>query len=205
VTPAGKLPRRAAGSSRQWLLPQILAEYESRPEAVPVEIVFSVAERAAMLRDGRADVALLHSPQNDLTGLDTEDLVTERQVVVLPQHHLLAQRPVVRLADLGGETMPRWPEAAHDNPAGPVVRDIGQLMQLITLGRMAAVVPESVRGRLHTGLVCRPVTDAPTATTVIAWPQHSTSRHVAAFVRAASAAVQRNNTSPPRTDPASTN
>src|SRR5262249_46958393 len=72
------------------LLPHILAEYESQPGAIPVEIVFSVGGRAAMLRDGRADVGLLHSPQNDLTGLDAEELRTERQVVVLPERHPLA-------------------------------------------------------------------------------------------------------------------
>ncbi len=54
-----------------------------------------------------------------------------------------------------------------------------------------AVVPESVRSRLHSGLTCQPVPDAPTATIVVAWPQHSTSRQVAAFVRAASTAARR--------------
>lgn len=91
------------------LLPGILAEYEAQPEALPVEIVFRIGGRAAMLRDGRADVGLLHSPQNDLTGLDAEKLFTERQVVVLPERHRLAQLPVVSLADLAGETMPRRP------------------------------------------------------------------------------------------------
>lgn len=178
------------------LLPQILTGYNAQPDAVPVEIVFSIGQRAAMLRDGRADVGLLHSPQNDLTGLDAEELLTERQVVVLPEHHRLAQRSSVCLADLDGEKMPRWPEASHDNGQGPVVQDTGQLMQLITLGRTVAVVPESVRSRLHAGLVCRPVTDAPTATIVIAWPQNSTSLHVAAFVRAASVAARRSNAQP---------
>jgi DNA-binding transcriptional LysR family regulator len=110
-------------------------------------------------------------------------------MVVLPERHPLAQRPAVRLADLAGETMPRWPGNPDGEGAGPVVHDIGQLTQLITLGRMVAVVPESVRGRLHSGLVCRPVPDAPTATIVVAWPRTSTSRQVAAFVRAASAAA----------------
>jgi hypothetical protein len=39
------------------------------------------------------------------------------------------------------------------------------------------------------GLVCRPVPMRPTATIVVAWPRTSTSRQVAAFVRAASAAA----------------
>jgi DNA-binding transcriptional LysR family regulator len=91
---------------------------------------------------------------------------------------------------LTGETMPRWPGPPDRNGAGPVVRDIGQLMQLITLGRMVAVVPESVRGRMHGGLVCRPVPDAPATTIYVAWHPSSTSRHVAAFVRAATTAAR---------------
>jgi DNA-binding transcriptional LysR family regulator len=171
------------------LLPAILAEYGSRPGAIPVEIVFSVGERAAMLRDGRADVALLHSPQNNLDGLDAEELRTERQVVVLPEGHPLARRDTVRMADLHDETMPRWPGTPETSATGPVVHDVGQLMQLITLGRAVAVVPESVRDRVHNGLVCRPVPDAETATVVVAWPQQSRSRQVADFVRAAATAA----------------
>jgi hypothetical protein len=37
-----------------------------------------------MLRDGRADVALLLRPHDDLTGQDAEELLTEQQVVLLP-------------------------------------------------------------------------------------------------------------------------
>ena len=67
------------------LLPDILATYQSHPDTVPVDIVLcSAHERAQMIRDGRADIGLLHSPNNDLTGLDTEELLTEDQVVVLP-------------------------------------------------------------------------------------------------------------------------
>jgi DNA-binding transcriptional LysR family regulator len=173
------------------LLPEILAEYERQPGALPVDIVFSAGERAAMLRDGRADVGLLHSPHNDLSGLDAEDLRTETQVVVLPEHHPLAQRASVPLAELAGETMPRWPGTPDGGRTGPVVQDIGQLMQLITLRRLVAVVPASVRSRLPAGLVCRPVPDAPPVTIVVAWPRGSTSRQVASFVRATTTAASR--------------
>jgi DNA-binding transcriptional LysR family regulator len=83
--------------------------------------------------------------------------------------------------------MPRWPGGTG---TGPLVRDISQLMQLIVLGRMVAVVPESVRGYLHCGLVCRPVPDAPAATTFLAWSPQCRSRQVA-FVRAACTAAHR--------------
>jgi DNA-binding transcriptional LysR family regulator len=87
-----------------------------------VEIVFSIGGRAAMLRDGRADVGLLHRPQNDLTGLDAEELFTERQVVVLPGWHRLAQLPAVCMADLAGETMPRWPRSSTSRHVAAFVR-----------------------------------------------------------------------------------
>jgi hypothetical protein len=108
-----------------------------------------------------------------------------------PEHHRLARLPSVLLADLADEAIPRWPGQPGSAGDGPAVRDAGQLMQLIALGRMVVVVPESVRSLLYAGLTCRPVTDAPTATIVVAWPSGSTSRHVAAFVRAATAAAQR--------------
>jgi DNA-binding transcriptional LysR family regulator len=163
------------------LLPGILARYEADPAAIPVEIVFSAADRTAMLRDGRADVGLLLRPPDDLTGLDAEELRVEPQVVVLAEGHPLAVRASVWMADLEGETLPRWPGMPG---TGPLVRDQGQLMQLIALGRMVAVTPESVRHRLPPGLTCRPVPNAPATTIAVAWPPASTSRPVAAFVRA---------------------
>jgi DNA-binding transcriptional LysR family regulator len=184
------------------LLPEILAEYERRPGTIPVDIIFSAGERSAMLRDGRADVGLLHSPHNDLSGLDTEELRTETQVVVLPEHHPLARRASVTLAELAGETMPRWPGTPDGGNTGPVVHDIGQLMQLITLRRLVALVPASVRSRLPRGLVCRPVPDAPAVTIVVAWPQGSTSRQVASFVRAATTAASRHARNPSSAEPA---
>jgi DNA-binding transcriptional LysR family regulator len=59
------------------------------------------------------------------------------------------------------------------------------LLQLIALGRAAAILPESVRGHLHDDLATVPVPDAPAVTTVIAWPPHSRSRALAALVRTA--------------------
>lgn len=173
------------------LLPGILAEYERQPGAIPVDIVFSAGERTAMLCDGRADVGLLHSPHNDLSGLDSEELRTETQVVLLADHHPLACRASVTLAELAGETTPRWPGTPDAGDDRPVVNDIGQLMQLITLRRLVAVVPASVRDRLPPGLIWRPVPDAPPVTIRVAWPRGSTSRQVASFVRAATTAASR--------------
>jgi DNA-binding transcriptional LysR family regulator len=170
------------------MLPRILDEFESRPGALPVEFAFSTHERAAMLRDGRADVGLLHHPQNDLRGLASQPLGVERRVVALADNHPLALRASLCLADLAGQTMPQYPEAVQPGP-GPRVRDAGELMQLVALGRAVALVTESAGARPHRGVTYRPVRDAPPATLVVAWSEGSRSRHVAAFVTAARAAA----------------
>jgi hypothetical protein len=46
-------------------------------------------------------------------------------------------------------------------------------------------MPESSRANLLEGLAAVPVLDAPTVTTVIAWPPHSRSRALADLVRVA--------------------
>ncbi|MFF0655231.1 LysR family transcriptional regulator [Micromonospora tulbaghiae] len=179
-----------AGASSE-LLPKLLDAYAAEPDAVPVEVLLcGIGEQERLLRDGRADVALLHLPFDSTTGLDTEELVTEQQVAVLPAGHPLARRPHLRMAEvetLPGLPMPRWPRADGSYPdgPGPEVHDHAQLFQLIALGRTAVVLPESVRSLLLADLTAVPVPDAPAVTTVIAWPPHSRSRALAALIRTA--------------------
>ena len=172
------------------LLPGILAAYADEPDAVAVEVVFGLAERVDMLRDGRADVGLLHD-RNDLRGFDTEDLLVEDQVAILPRGHRLAGRQAVVMADLAGEPLSYSSGGRIYDAAGTPVREGGQLMQLIALGRAVSVVPTSIRGHLRSDLVSVPVLDAPATTLVLAWPEGSRSRALAAFVRVASAVAAR--------------
>jgi LysR family transcriptional regulator, benzoate and cis,cis-muconate-responsive activator of ben and cat genes len=179
-----------AGASGE-LLAKLLDAYAAEPGAVTVDVVLcGPGEQEPVLRDGRADVALLHKPFDATAGFDTEELVTEGQVIVLPAGHPLTTRTELRLADvqdLPGLPPPRWPDrnGRYADGPGPQVRDHAQLLQLIALGRTAAILPESARGQLRDGLAAVPVPDAPTVTTVIAWPPHSRSRAVAGLVRAA--------------------
>lgn len=175
------------------LVAKLLDAYAAEAEAVPVEVeLVRCGDGERMLRDGRADVALLHRPFDSLTGLDHEELSTEGQVVVLPAGHPLTARESLRLADvtdLPGMPLPRWPDPDGTYPRGPgpAFHDGAQLFQLIGLGRASAVLPESSRALLTGNIVAVPLTDAPTVTTHLAWPSHSRSLAVAALARVAGA------------------
>ncbi|WP_179956792.1 LysR family transcriptional regulator [Amycolatopsis anabasis] len=196
VAAAARRARRAGQAGRRLvlalkpgidgdLLPEILAAYESDPDAVPVEVlVCGAGEQVAALRDGRADLALVPGTDRDLTGFDQEELLRERQIAVLPRRHRFAGRAALRLSDLDGEPMPYRPSRTTA-ATGPDIRDAGQLMQLIALGRVIAVLPESMLDHLRHDLVGVPVLDAEPTAVLIAWPEDSRSRPLAAFVRIA--------------------
>ena len=179
-----------AGASVE-LLAKLIAAYSAEPDAVEVDVqLCGVGEQERMLRDGRADAALLHRPFDSTTGFDTEDLSMEGQVVLLPAGHPLTERAQLRMADIAGLPdlpLPRWPDpdGTYPDGPGPAIRDTTQLRQLITLGRAVAIMPESARAGLGCDVVAVPLLDAPAVTTVIAWPPHSRSRALAGLVRVA--------------------
>ncbi len=187
---AGIVLATKAGASTE-LLAKLLDAYAAEPDAVPVEVnLCGIAEQERLLRDGRADVALLHLPYDSTTGLDFEELVSEAQVVLLPAGHPLTARSSLTLAEL--DDLPELPlprlaryDGSYPDGPGPQVRDHAQLMQLIGLGRALWVAPESGQAQLRGGVVAVPVADAGLVTTVIAWPAHSRSQPVAALVRTA--------------------
>ena len=179
-----------AGAANE-LVAKLLAQHAAEPGAVPVDVLLcGPGEQERTLRDGRADVAILHLPYDDTSGLDTEALLTEEQVVLLPAGHPLTVHDHLRLADLDDLDdlpAPRWPDrnGNYTDGPGPAVRDHTQLLQLIALGRTYLVAPESARAQLGEGVVAVPLVDAPEVTTLIAWPPQSRSLSLAAFVTTA--------------------
>ncbi|MDA0563284.1 LysR family transcriptional regulator [Streptomonospora sp. S1-112] len=173
------------------LLGAVLAAYEAEPGLAPVEISAArPGELPARVRDGRADLALAHLPLADARGLETEELLVEPQVAMLPRGHRLAGRERLSTADLADEPLPRWTPEPGAAPGGAPVADIGHLMHLVSVGRMIAVAPESVRAHAWGGVVCVPVTDASPTTLGVVWSAGSRSREVAAFVACAVRAAE---------------
>jgi len=167
------------------LLPAILAAYDREPEALPVEVAFG-AGPSRMLRDGQADAALLHAPPDELGGLDTETLLTEAPVAVLPAS------PPARAAGEPADGRPGG-RNLHRKPADPgAMNSISKLMHLIALGRKVAVLPRVLTRPLRDDLTTVPMTDLPPVALLLAWPAQSTSLPVAALARAAAAAIRSN-------------
>lgn len=179
-----------SGASHE-LLQRLLDAQAREAGAVPVEVLFcEVGEQAGLLRDGRADVALMHRPYDDFAGFDTEDLHVEGQVAILPAVHPLAAHDKLTLADVSdvaGLPIARWPrlDGTYPHGPGPEVRTQSQLTQMVALSKTLLVVPASSRTWQWPEHTAVPVIDAPDVTTVIAWPPGSRSQAVAALVRTA--------------------
>ncbi|MFF2643907.1 LysR family transcriptional regulator [Streptomyces niveus] len=180
-----------AGASHE-LLQRLLAASAADTGTAPVEVVLcEVGEQARFLRSGRADVALMHRPVDDLAGFDTEDLCTEGQVALLPSAHPLAARPQLTLADvsdLPDLPIARWPrlDGTYPDGPGPEVHTQSQLAHLVALGKTLLVIPASSRAWQWPDHVAVPVADAPPITTVLAWPTGHHSPALTALTRAAS-------------------
>jgi DNA-binding transcriptional LysR family regulator len=212
---AGTRPRRLTVAVKPGtgtdLLQKIIQRCAQDPQVPQVHLLFGhPGGPAAAVRGGAADVAILRAPF-DQRGLETELLLTEPRVAVLPAGHRLAGRPELRRpelrrpelcrADLAGEPMPRWAgqpdpaaatywtggDPAAERAPGPEINDISQLLDAVALGNAVAYVPVSLADQYRSaaGLVFVPVTDLSPSEVVAAWPDTSRSRAVAGFVRAA--------------------
>lgn len=206
VAAAVRHTRRAARPDRALVVtakPGIGSELLGRIVAghpALVEIVVSgFGEQAGMVRDGRADVALLGCP-GETDGLDVEPLFTEARVAALTAEHVLAGRTTLRCADLAGLPTPVWPGSSAAERAywagqdveggvvvaGPTVADSAQLLETVALGQAVALLPESVTLRnARADIAYRPVLDATPYTLALAWRSGLRDARVAAFVRSA--------------------
>lgn len=190
--PRNRLVLAVKAASSHELLQKLLDAYATAPDAAEIEVLPSgTCDQEEMLRDGRADVALMHKPFNSLAGFDSEQLMTEGQIAILPTGHPLAARASLSLADvtdLPDLPLARWSRHGTFPPGpGPEIHDQTQLAQLIALGRTAAIFPESARAWLWAEHTAVPLTDAPPVVTHIAWPAHSRSLPLAALIRTATA------------------
>lgn len=169
--------RSGAGSG---LLPGMLAAYGGRKDAADIEVVFS-RDQASALRDGTADVALLCG-SDDLSGLETVELMAEGPIALLPAGHRLARRAAVMVDDLRREDAFR-----AECPA----LGLDEIVDLVALGKLIVIVGESAVDRVGNAVVPVPVADLPGTMLMLAWGKRLPTPALKSFVDIAmSEAVQ---------------
>lgn len=108
---SGVLIIGALGPAPGAVLDPVLARFRPRHPEVRIEMrAFDFADTFVALRERRADVAFLYLPIDDPELLVTP-LLTEPRVVVLPRNHRLAERPLLRPADVAGEVFVTQPDS----------------------------------------------------------------------------------------------
>ena len=176
------------------LLEQTIEAYDREQPGVPIEVMLcGWGEQAQLLRQGRADVALVYQPHEriDEREADFDVVLEEPQLVALPAEHPLASRRAVGVAELEADYeltpgtviwRPRRTDRSIEDQ--PRIGDMSQLLKLVELGQLIALLPASVAARfVRPQLSYRPVPDARPATLAVAWPRRSRSLATAAFVR----------------------
>ncbi|KQO97422.1 LysR family transcriptional regulator substrate-binding protein [Leifsonia sp. Leaf264] len=130
-------------------------------------------EQTAVLRDGRADLAIVRLPIDDDSGLSVIRLYDEVAVAVAPKDHAIAAADDLTLADIAGEQR----VADTDSLDGDMI------MELVAAGVGIVVVPHSI-ARLYArkDVISRTVTDAPVTQIALVWPTAATTPDVEEFI-----------------------
>ncbi|MDH6214883.1 LysR family transcriptional regulator [Streptomyces pseudovenezuelae] len=170
VTPS-RLVLAVRPGTGSGLLARILRSHDG-PEP---ELVFT-NDRAAALRDGTADIALLCTDSDDLTDLRTTEVAEESPVALLPRDHPLARRTTVTTAELRQE--PAYLE--HCPPMG-----LDEILDRVALGRLITVAGSGTTDRLTREVTAVPVTDLPPTTLALGWLPRTSRPEIVAFARTA--------------------
>src|SRR5690349_2139828 len=153
-------------------------------------------EQAAMLLDGRIDVAYVRLPIDE-TGLRVTPLYTEPRVAVLPAGHRFAGKERITEADLAGEPLLWHPDTntqptkrPHPN-AGYLVRGVDETLEHVAAGRGISFLARSAAVFYsHPEVSYVPVTDLAPDQVCLAVAESRTSPVVNDFLAAAQATAE---------------
>jgi DNA-binding transcriptional LysR family regulator len=144
---AGTVPLRA-----------LITAYGRTRDAAAIEMVFT-RDPAAAVRSGQADLALACDTE-DLSGLETLDIATERPVALLPAQHPLAAGRSLSLRRLRAEAT-----FAEQGPA----LSLDEIIDSVALDRLIVIVGEGAAARTGPAVTGVPVTGLAPSTLVLAW------------------------------------
>lgn len=151
------------------LLREMVRTYLSRYGRGTIELIFT-REQTLAIRDGRADLALVCSASDDMTGLDARIVATEYPVALIPADHPLAGQSTLTPDRL-------FNDPAHVAELPPVGLDA--LIDLVATGQLIAVVGDSAVDRLGRHVAAVPIVGLPATEVLLAWPTDSHDRRIA--------------------------
>ena len=179
------------------LLERALPSWEQ--DRAPVGLLFTdPANLAWAVRTGEADLCLVAGPV-DLDGLESDVVLVEPRLAILPADHRLAAAAEIGLDDLVEEPVAAWPGLPAqldryyaglrpddpDRPGRrPEVSDLAEVVRLAELGRAITFLPTSSAlrfGGRRIALV--PVHDLEPSELRVAWRASSRDLVLASFIR----------------------
>jgi DNA-binding transcriptional LysR family regulator len=159
---------------------------------------FDWGGEAAGLREGACDVAFVWLP-NDLSGLEVEEVSSERRYAGLPKDHRLAREPRVSIMDLKDEPImwtrraPRlWVDWWAVNPRpdgsepiwGPENENVEEMLEQVAEGAAICITPRSMATHYaRPDLAWVPIEDIEPLRIALCWRRGDDSALVASFAR----------------------
>jgi len=195
-TLADSVERAGAGTS-------LAAAFRRRHPGVNVRVVEAdLTDPTTGLRAGLVDVAVTRAPFDD-TGISTRVIRSEPVGVVLRADDPLAERDLLRLADLDDRTWFQFPDGtdplwrAYWNGtkpgeplrAGPVVRTIHECIRAVLWNGTVGLAP--LGQEPPDGLTVVPLADMPPSRLIVAWPAADANPLVHSFVELAAPGSRR--------------
>ena len=159
---------------------------------------FDWGGEAAGLREGACDVAFVWLP-NDLSGLEVEEVTSERRYAGLPKGHRLARSPRISIMDLKEEPImwtrraPRlWVDWWAVNPRpdgsepiwGPENENVEEMLEQVAEGAAICITPRSMATHYaRPDLAWVPIADIEPLRIALCWRRGDDSALVSAFAR----------------------
>ena len=159
---------------------------------------FDWGGEAAALREGACDVAFVWLP-NDLSGLEVEEVASERRYAGLPKGHRLARHPRISIMDLKDEPImwtrraPRlWVDWWAVNPRpdgseptwGPENENVEEMLEQVAEGAAICITPRSMATHYaRPDLAWVPIADIEPLRIALCWRRGDDSALVSSFAR----------------------
>jgi DNA-binding transcriptional LysR family regulator len=165
----------------------------SHPQLAVNVLRTSWDDQTAVLHDGRADVSYLRLPA-DQSGLQTQVLLAEPRIAVLPAGHRLAGKDTISIADLADEhllqdpgAVPEWRDIATEmrtrrRRSAPVFRTVEEKLEHVAAGHGIVLLPLSTAVfYTRPGVAYCHVSDIPPSQVCLAWDASRCSRLIQDF------------------------